>query len=138
MVRITSIMPHYTHLDLRSARDINLTQRIVFKRRLLRRWTLPARKERLHLSHPNLFISTRDTILTCPEIHFHVYRDLNIERLDRSTKTEYHHSNNATTTTNNGSYNSSPASIRNTACKECHGAARGNRQSPPIPCMSLL
>jgi len=131
-------MPHYTYLDLRAARDINLTQRIVLKRRLLRRWTLPARKERLHSSHPNLFISTRDTILTSPEIHSHVYRDLNIEQLDRSTKTEYHHSNNATTTTNNGSYNSSPASIRNTACKEAHGATRRYEQSSPVQCMSLL
>jgi len=135
-------MPHYTHLELRTARDINLTQRIVLKRRLLRHWTLSARKERLRSSHPTLLIPTRSTIPpTRPDIHFHVYRDLNIERLvnqyDSSTKTEYHNSNNATTTTNNGSYNSSPATIRNTACKECHGAARGNKQSSPIPCMSL-
>ena len=131
-------MPHYsTFLAQRAAHSMNPTQKMILKRRLLRRrWTLSARKERLRSIHSIAFGSSKPTSVQLPGIHFHVYHDLKIERLvnghDSSTTKAYHNSNNATSTTNKGSYNSNPASITNTKCRERHGLMRGSSECPNL------
>jgi len=131
-------MPNYsTFLAQRAAHGTNPTQKMILKRRLLRRrWTLSARKDRLRSIHSIAFGSSKPTSVQLSGIHFHVYHDLKIERLvnghDSSTTNAYHNSNNATSTTNKGSYNSNPASITNTKCRERHGLMRGSSECPNL------